>query len=270
MSSLGEAAEFLSGGTPEKGVAEYWNGDIPWYSASNMNNRFLGDADPKITKAGLEAGSRLACKGATLLLVRGSGLFNYIPICLADQPVAFNQDVKALCPKSHVDPTFLHFWIESLRRKLQDNIGVTGIGAGKFDLDFLKALPFPDITKKEQEIIGLFASSFDRRIDVNRRMNGTLEAMGRAIFRDWFVDFGPTRAKMDGRMPYLGPDLWSLFPDRLDAHGRPEGWMLIPLREGADIILGRNSGQRKRGILEWGHSVDKSKGNDGYPCFKLG
>ncbi len=46
-------------------------------------------------------------------------------------------------------------------------------------------------------------------------MNRTLEEMARAIFQDWFVDFGPVRAKLEGREPYLPPDLWSLFPDRL-------------------------------------------------------
>ena len=55
-------------------------------------------------------------------------------------------------------------------------------------------------------------------------MNETLEAMARAIFKDWFVDFGPTRAKMAGRTPYLAPDLWALFPDRLDNEDKPVGW----------------------------------------------
>jgi type I restriction enzyme S subunit len=48
--------------------------------------------------------------------------------------------------------------------------------------------------------------------------------MARAIFKDWFVDFGPTRAKMEGRAPYFAPDIWSLFPDHLDDEGKPEGW----------------------------------------------
>ena len=46
------------------------------------------------------------------------------------------------------------------------------------------------------------------KIELNRRMNATLEAMARAIFKDWFVDFGPTRAKAEGRAPYLAPELW--------------------------------------------------------------
>ena len=58
-------------------------------------------------------------------------------------------------------------------------------------------------------------------------MNETLEAMARAIFKDWFVDFGPTRAKMEGREPYLAPEIWDLFPDALgdeDVPYRVGGW----------------------------------------------
>ena len=55
-------------------------------------------------------------------------------------------------------------------------------------------------------------------------MNTTLEAMARAIFKDWFVDFGPTRAKAEGREPYLAPELWDLLPDALDDEGKPMGW----------------------------------------------
>jgi type I restriction enzyme, S subunit len=62
-------------------------------------------------------------------------------------------------------------------------------------------------------------------------MNETLEAMARAIFKDWFVHFGPTRAKMEGRAPYLAPEIWALFPDRLDNEGKPEGWNSSTLGE---------------------------------------
>ena len=57
-----------------------------------------------------------------------------------------------------------------------------------------------------------------------RRMNGTLEAMARALFRDWFVDFGPVRAKAGGREPYLPGDIWNLLPDALEDDGKPFGW----------------------------------------------
>jgi type I restriction enzyme, S subunit len=76
----------------------------------------------------------------------------------------------------------------------------------------------------EQHSIASILGSLDDKIDLNRCMNQTLEAMARAIFKDWLVDFGPTRAKIEGRSPYLAPEIWSLFPDRLDNDGKPQGW----------------------------------------------
>ncbi len=83
-------------------------------------------------------------------------------------------------------------------------------------------LPVPPI--KTQQMMGGLLDAIDAKIDLNRRMNETLEAMARAIFKDWFVDFGPTRAKAEGRAPYLAPELWDLFPDALDDEGKPVGW----------------------------------------------
>lgn len=62
--------------------------------------------------------------------------------------------------------------------------------------------------------------------------------MARALFKDWFVDFGPVRAKMEGREPYLPADLWQLFPERLDDEGKPDGWTERPLDEIADFLNG--------------------------------
>ncbi|MBD3620375.1 MAG: restriction endonuclease subunit S [Chromatiales bacterium] len=87
----------------------------------------------------------------------------------------------------------------------------------------------PDLD--EQRAIAHILGTLDDKIELNRRRNQTLEAMARALFKDWFVDFGPVRAKMEGREPYLPPDLWQLFPDRLDDEGKPEGWKMVPASE---------------------------------------
>ena len=76
------------------------------------------------------------------------------------------------------------------------------------------------------------------KIELNRRMNQTLEAMARAIFKDWFVDFGPTRAKAEGRAPYLAPELWELFPDALDDDGKPAGWMVSEIGKEVQAVGG--------------------------------
>lgn len=86
--------------------------------------------------------------------------------------------------------------------------------------------------------------SLDDKIDLNRRMNETLEAMARAIFKDWFVDFGPTRAKMEGRATYLTQWIWDLFPDALDGEGKPMEW---DRKQACDIIEFNPSEKLKKG-----------------------
>ena len=69
-------------------------------------------------------------------------------------------------------------------------------------------------------------------------MNETLEAMARALFKSWFVDFDPVRAKAKGRLPYLAPDFWSLFPATIDDDDKPLGWENGALEDVAEIIMG--------------------------------
>ena len=83
-------------------------------------------------------------------------------------------------------------------------------------------IPLPPLA--EQRAIAHNLGTIDNKIELNRRTNETLESMARTIFKDWFVDFGPTRAKAEGRRPYLAPELWDLFPDALDDEDKPEGW----------------------------------------------
>jgi type I restriction enzyme S subunit len=82
--------------------------------------------------------------------------------------------------------------------------------------------PLPPVD--EQKRIAEFLAALDDKIAVNRQTNETLEAMAQAIYRDWFVDYGPTRAKAAGRPAYLAPEIWEMFPDTLDDAGKPSGW----------------------------------------------
>ncbi len=86
----------------------------------------------------------------------------------------------------------------------------------------------------EQRAIAHILGTLDDKIELNRRMNETLEAMARALFKSWFVDFDPVRAKMEGREPGLPPHITALFPDRLvdsELGELPEGWKVRPLTD---------------------------------------
>ena len=85
---------------------------------------------------------------------------------------------------------------------------------------------------EEQKSIAHILGTLDDKIELNRRMNETLEAMAQAIFKDWFVDFGPVRAKVEGREAYLPEDVWGLFPDSFQESELgeiPRGWEIATL-----------------------------------------
>ena len=103
-------------------------------------------------------------------------------------------------------------------------------GRQRFPLSAFDHIYIPIPPLLEQKTIASILSSLDDKIELNRRMNETLEAMARAIFKDWFVDFGPTRAKQEGRAAYLPEHLWSLFPEAIDREtGLPIGWEEVTL-----------------------------------------
>ena len=97
-------------------------------------------------------------------------------------------------------------------------------------------LPLPPLP--EQRAIAHILGTLDDKIELNRRMNETLEAMARALFKSWFVDFDPVRAKAEGRDPGLPKPLANLFPDSFEDSELgeiPKGWGLAPLPDVIDV-----------------------------------
>ncbi len=90
----------------------------------------------------------------------------------------------------------------------------------------------------EQAVIGRILGSLDDKIELNRRMAETLEAMARALFKSWFVDFDPVRAKAEGRRTNLSEGIADLFPSSLENNDLPTGWHREPLREHFDVFSG--------------------------------
>lgn len=122
----------------------------------------------------------------------------------------------------------------------------TGSTVSNLRIPDLKKLKIPSPPLPEQHAIAHILGTLDDKIELNRRRNQTLEAMARALFKDWFVDFGPVRAKMEGREPYLPADLWQLFPDRLDDEGKPEMWGTKRVSDFLSLAYGKSLPAGKR------------------------
>lgn len=161
---LGDISTWKSGGTPSKDRPEFWDGHIPWISASSMHKYEIDDSEFKLSELGLRNGSRLTEQGTLLLLVRGSMLYNRIPLGIAQRDVAFNQDVKAIDAGSETN-VFLLPWFQAKEHLLLSMVTGTGIGAGKLETSELKSLIVGLPVIDEQKKIAAFLSAVDGRIE---------------------------------------------------------------------------------------------------------
>ena len=255
--SLGFLTDWMSGGTPKKDEPKYWSGDIPWISANSMHGSRYSDSDLKLTQEGLKNGSRLAPSGSVLLLVRGGALHSRIPVGMAIRDVAFNQDVKALVPKTNeLRSWYLLYWLMGMEQYLLSSVvEYTGIGAGKLDTKRMQGLDFLLPPVSEQDAIIGVIKSLDDRITLLRETNATLEAIAQSLFKSWFVDFDPVRAKMEGRAPEgMDEATAALFPDSFEESELglvPSGWGTVRLDSFIELAYGKalKAENRKQGMV---------------------
>jgi type I restriction enzyme S subunit len=177
-------------------------------------------------------------------------------ICLVPDPVDFviAQDMVALRANEEViDPLYLFAALRSPNVQLQiKNLDVSGVIPHFKKTDFDKLLlPYPD--RFSQEGIGKTYFNLCSKIEQNRKMNETLEAMARALFKSWFVDFDPVRAKAEGRDTDLPDRTAALFPDSFEDSEQgeiPLGWeptclsKVVEIHDSARIPLSRREREK--------------------------
>ena len=250
---VSEVAGAVIGGTPARSVAEYWGGDIPWATAKDVAgvpSRYLDQVQECITEQGLESSAaKLMPKGTVVITARGT----VGALAQLRREMTFNQTCYAILPRDELDGNFL-FW--ALKGTLSEMRSLTygtvfeTITRRTFDNWRIPLPPLP-----EQRAIAHILGTLDDKIELNRRMNETLEGMARALFKAWFVDFEPVRAKMAGKIPDFGlicdimtekgaklpKYLADLFPDRLvesELGEIPEGWEVGVLDDAIELLSG--------------------------------
>ena len=111
---------------------------------------------------------------------------------------------------------------------------LTGSTMPKLTQGNLNRIPLLTPPLAEQRAIAHILGTLDDKIELNRKMSETLEAMARALFKSWFVDFDPVRAKMEGRDPGMPKEIADLFPSRMvesELGEIPEGWEVAAIGE---------------------------------------
>lgn len=157
-----------------------------------------------------------------------------VRVCLGQRMVLIRPNPEVIVSR------YLLYWLNSPIMAAQVAAFRDGSVAERLNMPTIRGLPVPLTDMETQRRIADVLGGLDDKIALNARMNATLEAMARAVFEDWFVRFGPVRAKAERRAaPGLAPDLAALFPDRLTEtpDGEvPEGWRFGTL---GDVAVNR-------------------------------
>lgn len=161
--------------------------------------------------------------------------------------------------REDVSPQFVAYWLKSpqFRAYLHGVLGDKSAQPNASATTLTRAPITLPRDRKHQDAIADILGALDEKVDLNRRANNTLEALARAIFRDWFVEFGPTRAKTRGEAPYLTASLWDMFPAELDEFDQPRGWQAVRM---GDLF------KLERGLSYKGAFLT----SDGVPMINLG
>ena len=240
-----DVARLETGHTPSRKHPEYWGGDIPWIGikdATRNHGRTIYDTIQHTNELGIANSSARILPEHTVCVSRTASV-GYVVVMGCS--MATSQDFVNWVTSPELDHRFLKYVL------LSEQSAFLRFASGTTH----QTIYFPEVkafhicipSTKEQGAISYILQKLDDKIELNRRMNQTLEAMARALFKSWFVDFDPVRAKStlkhhatppqgvgdwsveraNAYLDRMDPNIAALFPDRFVASELgpiPEGW----------------------------------------------
>lgn len=240
LKRLDEVAVIVGGGTPSTKRLEYWDGDIPWLTPKDLSSFegvYISEGARSITSEGRKASSaKMLPPGSVLYTSRAP--IGYVAI--ARDSISTNQGFKSLVLKQGYVPEYVFYLLKASKAEIESHAS-----GGTFAEISAKAfaevkLPFPSI--EHQRAIARVLYTLDQKLEINRKISNNLEELAQSLFKSWFVDFEPVKAKMSGAKPLGMEDATaSLFPDSMEDSELglvPSGWAVRGLDEICEYLNG--------------------------------
>jgi type I restriction enzyme S subunit len=223
---------------------DYVHSGVPVIRGGNMGGRWLSGDFAFVTSEKADSiSANLARPGDLIFTQRGTlGQVSLVPNGRHDRFVISQSQMKLTPNTAKVDVMFLYYVFTSPAQLDYIRRNAIQTGVPHTNLGILRDTPIELPPLAEQKAIAAVLGALDDKIELNRRMNGTLEAMARALFQSWFVDFDPVRAKLDGRKPVgLDEATADLFPDSFEESPLghiPKAWKAGSILHQANLLSG--------------------------------
>lgn len=246
---IGEIAEIVGGGTPSTKEEDNFGGTIPWLTPKDLSGypyRYISHGERNITEKGLSNSSAKLLPEKTVLLTTRAPV-GYVAI--AKNPVTTNQGFRSLVLHEGFDPEFVYYLLKINTEFLKNH--ASGTTFGELSGSTLKNLKFLFPPLPEQKAIASILGALDDKIELNRKMNETLEAMARAIFKSCFSYPFDGLKYLQAETP--SPDLTGHPLPLGEGRGEgelelvdsplgkiPKGWRVKSIGDVVEIIKGRS------------------------------
>lgn len=181
--TLARVGTWMSGGTPSKSVASFWDGAIPWASPKDMKSLWLDQTIDSVSPLGAASGCRIAPANSVLIVVRGMILAHTFPVSVISRPMAFNQDVKAVVPTA-MDARFLAFWLVASADRLLGLVTESTHGTKRIELGDLHRHPIARPPLEEQIRILSVVSEQESRIGAEYATLAKLQLVKQGLMDD--------------------------------------------------------------------------------------
>jgi len=241
LARLGDMSTVRRGSSPRPaGDPRYFGGKIPWFKigdATKSNSRFLSETAEFVNEEGAKRSVRIS-KGTLIISNSGVSLgfavFVGVEGCVHDGWLIVDRF-------EGLNPLYVYYYVNLLTPSLRGM--ADGTTQPNLNTTIAKSLIVPVPPLKEQVAIATILGSLDDKIELNRVMNATLEQVAQALFKSWFVDFDPVKAKAVGRVPEgMDAETAALFPSEFEDSELgpiPKGWSTVSLREVYEIFDNR-------------------------------
>jgi type I restriction enzyme S subunit len=241
-------SKITSGGTPSRATPSFYvgNGGIPWVKTKELNNWFIEDTEEHISDEAIRSSSAKMLPKSSVLIAMYGATVGELGILAA--PMACNQACCALIVNQDTDDERFLFY-QLLSRKQDIKNQAVGAAQQNISAQFVRSIELPTPPKAEQKAIAHILGTLDDKIELNRKTNETLEAVAKALFKSWFVDFDPVRAKAEGRPTGLPAEISDLFPDSFEDSELgevPSGWGVVQLGEVIELAYGKPLKEEQR------------------------
>ena len=268
IQTLGSLGKVVTGKTPSTKIADYFGGYIPFVTPSDMDDRrVISHTNRYLTVQGAASVSSSRIPAGTVMVsCIGSDMGK---TAIAGSDAVTNQQINSIIVREDISNVYVYYNLSTRQPEIQ-HLGSGGSAVPILNKGHFCKLHIALPPLKEQQAIACILGALDDKIELNRRMNKTLEETAQTIFKSWFVDFDPVRAKAAIRrehpdwsneqvsraaFPNLKPEIAALFPDTFDDSEMgeiPRGWGVHPIGDMVKVLGGGTPSTKEPAYWEGG------------------